>query len=493
MAKTRITIITPARQLFYIFFVAVALVCCGSWLMGIYEHVDVSSKGISDIELKAQFCSIQRRLDRGEDALQSMAVPEGRLFVHSFYGYALINVALDAPPDSDVRHQACAEVKNILAKIEQLKTQYPFSLNDQIKPKGGIILAGHANLIRAGFFCLGGKDERIRNDFDASSAEIADSFLSGKVPFPPCYAGYTWAEDAIFALESLRLHDVLFHTDYSKARQSWLSWLKKHLDPDSGMMVSQVNLETGEIIDGPRGCAISWALAFLPNIDPEFARSQYTLFRKNWFVPFDGMLGINEWYKGHELPTQFPTGPVVGGMGEAATGIGIGTCRANGDYVSWHLILRALNVLGFPLWTPSGEKAYFYGQCILADALALWGETVRPWDRSAYLLSCGDLSANERYDHLYLIVCTVATVISASIVGLLGYRAVKLCSDRSAVRPGWKRVTALCFAFQAVPVILFFCTTKFSWPQILVYMLMVDLFEEMTIRPRIVAEQFAKK
>ncbi len=171
----------------------------------------------------------------------------------------------------------------------------------------------------------------------------------------------TWAEDAIFALESLRLHDLIFHSDYSKARYAWLSWLKNHLDKESGMMVSQVNPRSGEIDDGARGSALSWALAFLPQLDEEFARSQFAKFRESWFVPFGGMLGIYEWYKGKEKPTQFHVGPVVFGLGAAASGIGIAACKANEDYVSWHKLLRSLETFGFPLITIHGEKGIFWG------------------------------------------------------------------------------------------------------------------------------------
>ncbi len=48
-------------------------------------------------------------------------------------------------------------------------------------------------------------------------------------------------------------------------------------------------------LDRKQQCALSWALAFLPNIDPQFAASQFARFRRDWFVPFAGMLGIYEW------------------------------------------------------------------------------------------------------------------------------------------------------------------------------------------------------
>ena len=485
--KRRILIATPARKLFSIFLCVLAISCCGSWLVGAASHVDLSSPSISQFELDGQLRSVRRRLNSGEPVLQMMIVPEAGMFVYSFYGYTLINMAIDRPGDETLRSQARAELERLLATIADLASKPPFNINDKIKPKGGIIIAGHSNLLRAGYVLLGGKNPKIIQDFHDRSEEIADSFLSNVAPFPECYPGYTWAQDAIFALESLRLHDVLFHTDYSKSRNAWLDWLKTHLDKETGMMVAQVDPHSGKIQDVPRGCAISWALGFLPNIDPEFSKSQFARFRKDWFVPFAGMLGITEWYHGKRMPTQFPTGPVAFGLGGAATGIGIGACRANSDFYSWHLIMRALNVLGFPQWTPVGEKTYFYQQCLLADVLALWGETVRPWDKEPKLKQeWPPLEGQE----LYYIVLAVGLLASLGIVGLLVKRSINLFKNPSPTQVGWQRATIVAFAFQLLAVGTFLFTPIFSWLQLIIYMACVDLLEEMTLRPRIVARTF---
>jgi hypothetical protein len=380
ISKTKIEILTPARLVLAVFSLTIALICCASWLSGMYEHLQLDAPEINSAELTAQLHSVERRLTAGEDELQVLVLPEGKLFANSFYGYTLINMCQSRKSDIALQEHALSQLEKLLTKIKTMEDQQPFVLNTNLKPKGGIILAGHANLLRAGYVILGGHNSQIIEDFHSCSALLKDAFLAGKAPFPECYGGYTWAEDAVFALESLRLHDVLFKTDYSIASSAWLSWIKSHLDGASRMMVTEIDPQTGWIIDGPRGCALSWALAFMPQLDAQFSRSQFDRFRKSWFVPFAGMLAVREWYQGKAQPTKFQAGPVVLGLGAAASGIGIAACRANGDYASWHRLLRSLETLGFPLWSPSGEKCYFWGNCLLADELALWGKTICRWD-----------------------------------------------------------------------------------------------------------------
>lgn len=487
MTKRKISISTPARKLFSIFLCILAVSCCGSWLIGSASHLDLRSTSISQIELDGQLRSVRRRLNSGEPVLQMMIVPEAGMFVYSFYGYTLINMSMDRPHDEVFKAQAREELERLIATIADLSQKPPFNINDKIKPKGGIIIAGHSNLLRAGYVLLGGKDPKLIQDFHDRSQEIAASFLSNVAPFPECYPGYTWAQDAIFALESLRLHDVLYKTDYSKSRKAWLDWLKTHLDKETGMMVAQVDPHSGAIQDVPRGCAISWALGFLPNIDPEFSKSQFARFRKDWFVPFAGMLGITEWYHGKPMPTQFPTGPVAFGLGAAATGIGIGACRANNDFFSWHLILRALNVLGFPQWTPVGEKTYFYQQCLLADVLALWGETVRPWDREPNRKQ--EWPPIDGHEFFY-VVLGAGFLVCKTIFGILMKRTINLFRDKSLIQVKWQRATIVAFILQCLAVVTFILSPVFSWLQLIIYMACVDLLEEMTLRPRIVAKIF---
>ncbi len=489
MIKKKIQIATPARKLFSIFLCILAISCCGSWLAGTASHIDLESHTISQFELNGQLRAVKRRLNSGEPVLQMMIVPEAGMFVYSFYGYSLVNMALDRPGDEKFREQARFELERVIKTISSLAARPPFNINDKIRPKGGIIIAGHSNLLRAGYLLIGGKNPEILKDFHERSEEIAASFLSNVAPFPECYPGYTWAEDAIFALESLRLHDVMFHSDFSKSRNAWLDWLKTHLDRETGMMVAQVDPHSGKILDVPRGCAISWALGFLPSIDPEFAKSQFARFRKDWFVPFAGMLGITEWYHGKEMPTQFPTGPVAFGLGAAATGIGIGACRANGDFYSWHLILRALNVLGFPQWTPIGEKTYFYQQCLLADVLALWGETVRPWDTEKKIESVLP-PIKGGGDSLFYIVLVAGLLASGAIIGCLVKRTIRLFKDQSMTQVGWQKATVIAFALQSMAAGAFFTSPFLSWLQLIIIMALVDLLEEMTLRPQIVATIF---
>lgn len=454
-----------------------------------YEHMDLTAQEVSKTELDAELRSIERRLSEGEDVRMAFIIPEAGLFANSFYGYSLINISLSDKVSQEFREHSRQQLQKLIEKISAMKDVQPYVINANLKPPGGIILAGHTNLLRAGYVIIGGKNKQIIEDFHHGSEELSAAFLAGRVPFPECYPGYTWAQDSIFALESLRLHDHLFKTDYSRARNRWFTWMKEHVDPESKMMVTQISPD-GEILDGPRGCAIAWALAFMPQLDPEFAHQQFAQFRsEDWFKIFGGMLGIREWYRGVEKPTQFHTGPVLFGLGAAASGIGIAACRSNGDYASWNRLLRALETLGFP-YAKCGEKSYYFNQCLLADVLALWGKTICRWDsRSAP----ATVQWNPIHQDGFFGTFACACLASLGVNILLIWRVAFLCKDRNLIRPQWQPATVLAFVLQASVLLALMLVPSFPWTLAIVFSAVIDVFEELTIRPAIVRAIFFEK
>ena len=67
----------------------------------------------------------------------------------------------------------------------------------------------------------------------------------------------------------------------------------------------------GDVADGPRGCALSWSLAFMPVLTPDLARQQYALYRAKWFRHPWGTTGIREWSPGRSGMMDPDSGPVA--------------------------------------------------------------------------------------------------------------------------------------------------------------------------------------
>jgi len=429
------------------------------WLGGLAGTSGRRWYGGLRLEAWAQLCSIQQRLARGEAEEMDRLFPEGKLFSYSFYGFSLVNLATANPQELAICEVAKAELERILPIVEAEVDAPAFAASRHLTPKGGIIPAAHANLLRAGYVLLGGTREDILRAFHEASALLFAEFAKSPVASLETYPHDFWPVDNVCALESLRLHDVLFGTRYARACERWAEWMAAHLDAATGMMVAQVSRDGG-VVDGPRGCALSWSLALLPGFAPELARSQYERYRSTWFVHVLGITGAREWPPGRSGTMDSDTGPVLFGIGAAASGLGIAAAKANGDAANLTGMLRGVELFGLPVWNRRG-KHYFLGRALLADELALWGKTIRVWDRPPR----DDRPHPWPAPALWSFWLVYAPLLALS--GLILYPVTR-SAVRAALRARrdpdrWRRSRPIVLALQAGVIVAWLAFPGFTW------------------------------
>ncbi|MBZ0186032.1 MAG: hypothetical protein K8F91_07220, partial [Candidatus Obscuribacterales bacterium] len=375
------------------------------------------SKSYFQSEIRAQSRSIERRLREGGAWSQALVMPEGQYFCYCFYGYTLLNRLASGENEAP----GLNDIEAIIAKVEEFKSAFPFDWCKDIDPAGGVICLGHANYLRAGYATLGGSKPEIIEAYHEQSGRLAEAFTKSSNGFIESFPGYWWPVDNYPAIESLRLHDRLYETDFfsstSRARVS----LESTLDEKSSLMVAQFDA-SGKAIDVPRGCALSMSLAFRPGLVDRFSRQQYREFSRQLMIPVLNMVGIREWLPGDT--SSFKVGPVVFDIGAAASGLGIAATRANLDYVSWIRLIRGMEAIGLPCWTASGEKHYFGQSFLLGDILALWGKTICVWDEPEPYASFVQ-SGKPVYDSPVLLL-SLAVVLAFAILALISMVFLKI-------------------------------------------------------------------
>lgn len=103
--------------------------------------------------------------------------------------------------------------------------------------------------------------------------------------------------------------------------------------------------------------ALGWAIPFIAEYDPNFARDQYQKAKKYLFTEKWGILGVREWPKGGESFTDVDTGPIIAGMGIGATGLFVGATKAMGDVDAYGRLLKACDAVAWPV-TFWGRRRY---------------------------------------------------------------------------------------------------------------------------------------
>ena len=147
------------------------------------------------------------------------------------------------------------------------------------------------------------------------------------------YPHYTWTFDTIPCLLSLRAYDRLTGGDRSDAVvAAHLAWLADHAtQPATGLPYSQVGARTGKSVAAPRGCELSWRLSLLADLDPNAARRLYGKYVRSFWLDRGLFAGFAEWPGGRDRTQDLDSGPIIMGIGSAATTFGIAATAAGGD------------------------------------------------------------------------------------------------------------------------------------------------------------------
>jgi hypothetical protein len=242
--------------------------------------------------------------------------------------------------------------------------------------RGPMTLRGHLALLLVGLRTLGPLDAERERFVRALVAGIADDLLAAQSHLLPSYGTRVWPADNEAAAAALDLYLIASERDTRvsaglEALQGSLRSLESSTLPPSAVASDRL-----AAIDVPRGCALSWTVAMLGLYDPPRARSLNSRYRRDYFVELGPVRGFREWPRGVERPADADSGPIVSGVGTAASGIGIGAARLAGELDDHRALIESAELMGLAKLEAVHRDRW------LERALAIWARTARAWKPS---------------------------------------------------------------------------------------------------------------
>jgi hypothetical protein len=310
-----------------------------------------------------QLAFLRAELEGGADLTAQKQFPEGYFFLNVLYGLTWAQVGLDDPARSA---DATTQVRWALDRIASPTGTAPFE--ESLKPQYGVFYAGWTNWLRGGLIALGHSDAADRDTFTSESVEIATAFRTTRSPFLAAYPGQAWPVDSVVAIASLRLYDAVVAPRFGQIARNWVTTAKTKLDPATGLLPHQVVPQTS----GARGSSQAMIQRFLIDIDPDFARTQYEIFKDKFVTG----LGVREYPKGTSGPGDVDSGPLVFGMSLSATVVTVGAARVHQDPLADRLA-REGELVGLP-FSGLKTKRYLFGAMPIGDAFLAWSTSARP-------------------------------------------------------------------------------------------------------------------
>ncbi len=353
-------------------------------LPGLLAAVSVSARAEFD-ELPSstrEYRTITRHLRRPFHGYGTLDVftPQFGIVALSHMASGLLNVYVAEPDKAPEVHESLREVvrRALSAPVSPTHavTTAATSLDDHnlFWSHLGLILGIERYVRCKGAACPPTTDtdrlqERLVRHLRARTLETG-SFHAPSYPGSPM-----WPADQSVSLLAMKLYDVMNGTSlHEEPLRGFLHVMRLRADPATGLFPSSVSPIANANV--PRGCATSWTALYLAQLDANAALDQYVRERQVLGKAILGVGGFREWPTGRGGGADLDSGPIVMGVGVAASALGLGPARIFRDERSYTAIRRAALVFGLPAWWPAGG---YWAAPLLGEAILFDGRTARPW------------------------------------------------------------------------------------------------------------------
>jgi|GEM_PF-1171136 len=264
--------------------------------------------------------------------------------------------------------------------VEQAYHQALVLIRQQPRLADDSLWLSHLNLIlgaadRLGP-CLDGERHRsvsatLRARSLADPTAHAASFSTGKS------ATYRWPADQTATLASLRRFDRAHGTDFAvEPAARWIRFvLASAFDGALALPWSEATGHAGHA-RLPRGCALTFSTIYLHELDDALARRWWAAVKRHYFVDRGPAVGFREWPPGVDVRGDADSGPIVAGVGAAATAFGLPAARIMGDGMLAERLSATASMFELAArFDPALAKA---AHTTLAEAIRFLGAHARP-------------------------------------------------------------------------------------------------------------------
>ena len=189
-----------------------------------------------------------------------------------------------------------------------------------------------------------------------------------------------WCADQAAILYSVWLFDQNNHsTLHHKTTSEWLNIMNAQLTHRESGLYQTEALGVKNYSKQPRGCSSAYMIYYMGHFAPETAAAQWQLFKSAMYEKTLGFSGFREYlptYNGQWTPDS---GPIIGGIGVAASALAIKAAGVVGDTATQQMLItsanRAHGVINKLSHVPGASRFTRIATDMLASGIYLAGST----------------------------------------------------------------------------------------------------------------------
>ena len=145
------------------------------------------------------------------------------------------------------------------------------------------------------------------------------------------YVKMRWAADQAAIINSLWLYDQAAGGNlHSEPSERWQSYMHQNCKHATGLFQTEV-MNCKKYSKQPRGCSMAYLIHYCSSFAPDLAKQQWSLFKEHMHHRSFGFWGFREYLKGYKGGMNPDSGPVLFGLGVAASGLAMKAAASTGD------------------------------------------------------------------------------------------------------------------------------------------------------------------
>jgi hypothetical protein len=258
--------------------------------------VDVGSYEYNQ-DLLHQLNYLKQELHSGAGDKMQSVYPEGFVFINSLYGLSWCGFLENIDHGSELYQNGLKEINWAIDEIESEQAKSRFNKN--LPLEYGVFYQGWKNYLLARKLQLQTIQERDSQEvakFMGNCELLTSAWSEQDNSLLESYNNGCWPADNLIAIASLNTHDKIFNSKYHSMIQDWLAKVRGNLDTKTGLIPHRIDSKTMRILEGARGSSQSLMLNFLPEIDADFAKDQFELYKHHYvddIIEFTVVRGIS--------------------------------------------------------------------------------------------------------------------------------------------------------------------------------------------------------
>ena len=165
----------------------------------------------------------------------------------------------------------------------------------------------------------------------------------------------------------------------------WFQFMQeKRTHKNTGLYTTEV-LGTRKYSDQPRGCSLSYMIHYMGRFSQKRAAEQWKLYKKHMMHRIFGKVGFREYLVEYDANWSPDSGPIIGGIGVAATGLALNAASTVGDKKTYKLLEKTMSpfhsVFSMTDSIPMIKVLSRIGTDMLSSSIWLNAETKQDWYR----------------------------------------------------------------------------------------------------------------